>query len=259
MLAAPVYAQTPPSVPAHKPVPRPQPAQIVDQLGMLVFNDNPASEIPTRPALSRWIDQFRLLVFGQQADVRDAVSAVGAVSRASHLSMVVMSTPRPGEQLPNSFLVVNAPLDTIFRTSLRPMLASAFAGNMEAVDNFITTVVAVQPCWVLPVWSDPRQVILKGAVIGVDSRQPRPVIQRCILRQVAAATGLLGPDGFLPRSVFSPEASVLRLSYEDTEMLRLLYSPALKPGMTPDEVSTAALTLLKHPVRKPAPKPAPAP
>jgi hypothetical protein len=63
-------------------------------------------------------------------------------------------------------------------------------------------------------------------------------------QKLAGALGLLGPYGYLPRSVFSPQGEATRYSLEDVLMLRLLYSPALHPGMTREEARTAALAVL---------------
>ncbi|MCW3473573.1 DUF2927 domain-containing protein [Limobrevibacterium gyesilva] len=253
LLPAPAPAQ-PPSVPpaAAKPKPRPaRPADLADQLAGLVFDANPATATPARDVLSRWAGPMRLFVFGRPADSQDAARAAASLSRATGLPMQLVAASQVAQLPPNTFLVADENLPGAFRGPLRQMLRNAFLDNEAAVDSYIDTVVAVQPCWTLPVWTDSTRLILKAAVIGIDARQPRPAIQRCMVQTLAAAIGLMGPGGALPGSVFTPQARAIRPSGDDTRLLRLLYGPTLRTGMTREQVHAAALAALQ------APRPAP--
>jgi hypothetical protein len=225
-------ASGPPVAPA---IHRVSNAAIIDQFLMLAYDADPASGTPARDGLARWLDEQRLFVSGGPSEQAAADSSAAILSRLTGLPMFRVQGGQP-----NVFLAVTADPVGNFQGALRPLLLAALAGENDTVDRYIDAVVARQPCWVLPVWADRARHVIKAAVIGVHARQGHPGIERCILRELAAALGLLGPAGTLPRSVFTPESGAIRLSLEDQAMLRMLYSPALSPGMARDQAAAAA-------------------
>jgi len=236
-------------LPHAKPAPRVAPADLAEQLAMLAFDANPAQDIPARDVLGRWAGPMRVLVFGRPSDNADAGAAARALGRAG-VKMQVLRPAGAAAMAPNTFLVVDENLPGAFRGPLRTMLAQAFLDDEAAVDAFIAGVVETTPCWTLPVWTDARRVELKAAVIGVSARQDRVAVQHCILSGFGAALGLLGPGGFLPGSLFTPPSRAVRLSRDDERMIRVLYGPALAPGMTREQTQAAAARALAGPVGK---------
>jgi hypothetical protein len=232
---------------AAGPVPRARvsAAGIADALAGLAFDADPDEEMPARAALTRWAEPMRVFVFGTKSDAADAARAAGQLSRATKLPIQMLGEVAPGNLLPNAFMVVSPRLEEDFRSQLRPMLLNAFMDDAVATDAFVEIVGAVQPCWVLPVWSDASHLVLKAAVMGIDARLPPAERQRCMLQKMGGALGLLGGGENLPRSVFAVQSRATRLSREDFIMLRLLYGPGLRIGMTRDEVAAAAGAALR--------------
>jgi hypothetical protein len=212
---------------------------IADQFTMLAFDADPAGAAMPREHLARWREPVRLFVTGSAADIRLAVETAAALSRLTGVPMALMSGGAP-----NLLVDVSQDPEAAFAGPLRRLLLTAFAGDDDAVDSFVERVVATQPCWVLALWGDAAQTEIKAAVVGIDARQGRAGVDRCMAQKLAGALGLLGPSGYLPRSVFSPQGEATRYSLEDVLMLRLLYSPALHPGMNREEARTAALAAL---------------
>jgi hypothetical protein len=134
------------------------------------------------------------------------------------------------------------------------MLMNAFLDNAGLADSYTASVIAVQSRWVLPVWADATRTILKAAIIGMEARLPRKQAQRCITQKMAAALGLMGP-GIDPQSLFTPHSPATRLSREDEQVLKVFYGPALRVGMTRNQVLAATATAFKPPAAKKA-KPA---
>ncbi len=239
--------------PPEHPTPAPAPARrnaatneaIADQFTMLAFDADPVVGGEPRTRLARWIGPVDLFVSGAEIDVRRAAETAGVLSRLTGLPIDLV---RGGS--PNLVLAVTSDPGGLFAGPLRRLLLAAFESNDAAVDAFVGQVASVEPCWALAIWGDPAQTVIKAAVVGIDARQPRAGIERCMAQKLAAAVGLLGPAGYLPRSVFSPQSASTYYSLEDGLMLRLLYSPALKPGMSRDEAHQAALAALSPPRRR---------
>ena len=251
-LAAAAPLPPPHHPPAHPRQPAPPPAsagQLADQLAMLAFDANPEWATPERTVLSRWAGPLRLFVFGRPEDKADARTALFALERPTRLTIRLLNEHQVARTPPNAFIVADADLPGAFRGPLHAMLRQAFLDDESAVESFVATVVARTPCWVLPVWTDAGRAVLKAAVIGVDTRQPRAQIRACMLRGLGGALGLLGPGAFLPGSAFAPGGNG-RLTRDDARMLRVLYGPALHPGMTRDEATAAATRAFAPPPRR---------
>jgi hypothetical protein len=254
-------AQPPPAA-AVQPRPRAplaRPAELAAQLASLAFDANPAWGLPARDVLGRWSGPLRLFVFGRPSDSTDAAQAAHTLTRITRLPVEVVATTQVTQAPPNSFLVVDENIAGAFRGPLRQMLRNAFLDNEAAVDDYIATVIAVQPCWALPIWTDSSRLILKAAVMGIDAQQPPAAVRRCITTLLAASLGLLGPGATLPGSLLNPQSNAARLSRDDERILRLLYTPALRVGMARQEMQDAALAALGAPPQLPAPPAMPAP
>lgn len=226
-----------PSVTASVPVA--SATDLAEQLTMLAFDANPLWSIPPRTVLSRWAGPMRMFVFGRPEDRADAQAAARSLASPTRLSIRVVAERDIVRAQPNAFLVADEDLAGAFRGPLRAMLANAFLDNEAAVDGFIADVIATTPCWTLPVWTDATRRVLKATVIGVDITQPRELSRACIIRGLGAAIGLLGPGAYLPASAFAPGGPA-KLSRDDDRMLRTLFGPALRPGMTREKTQETA-------------------
>jgi len=240
-----------------------KPAEIAEQLGMLMFDANPAWAIPPRGELGRWAGPMYLFVIGAPAEKQEARAIVPQLARATGLAVDVTGPGDPASERPNAFMVVDDNLPAAMRGQLRPMLTNVFLDDPVAVERFLVDVVDQQSCWALPVWRDATRLVMQAAVIGVDRKLPLTERQHCMLRGAGAALGLLGPGAFLPASAFVPGAGPVKLSGDDERMLRVLFGKTLTPGMTREAAEAAARKSLEAPVAKPAAKkktfPQPAP
>ncbi len=238
---APAVTSPPPSIPT--PPPRPIPLAtneaIADQFTMLAFDADPVIGAVPREALARWQGPVRLFVSGSRRDFQLAEQIAGSLAKVTGLPFEMVNGGPP-----NLIIAVDTDLTGVFGGPLRRLLLAAFEGDEAQADAFIDNVVKSQTCWALAVWGDPAQTLIKAAVAGIDAHQPAAQVQRCMAQKLAAAMGLLGPSGYLPRSVFAPQTTSTRYSREDLIMLRLLFSPSIHAGMTRDEVHAAAVTIL---------------
>jgi hypothetical protein len=250
--AAPPIASSPPasspdalspSVPSPAPpaIRRASNSAIVDQFLMLAFDADPVVGTPARDVFARWTDDVRIYVSGDPPTQRAVDAAAATLAKLTRLPIARVAGGRP-----NIFLAVTATLEEDFRGPLRRPLSLAFADDEETTDRFIDAVVATQPCWAVPVWADAARTIIKATVVGIDSRQGAAGVDRCITQKLAASLGLLGPSGYLPRSVFTPQSGATKLSFEDAMMLRVLYDPALAPGMSRAQTAAAAAAALQR-------------
>lgn len=80
----------------------------------------------------------------------------------------------------------------------------------------------------------PRGVYTHGAVL-IKAEHPRLMRQSCIHEELAQALGLPNDSPDARPSIFNDDEEFALLTRHDELLLRILYDPRLKPGMTPEE------------------------
>ncbi|MEM7057509.1 MAG: DUF2927 domain-containing protein [Pseudomonadota bacterium] len=73
------------------------------------------------------------------------------------------------------------------------------------------------------------------AVVMIRKEVPDLLLDACIEEELAQVMGVLNDDDTVRPSVFNDDQEFALLTDHDTELLRALYDPRIKPGMTPAE------------------------
>jgi hypothetical protein len=91
-----------------------------------------------------------------------------------------------------------------------------------------------------------RQWRIVGAVAVIPLDQGPRVLRQCIVEELAQSLGLPNDVNDLTDTIFSDRTPEIELTAKDRRFLRLLYHPALRPGMTGAEIvqAVAAYRLL---------------
>jgi hypothetical protein len=81
-----------------------------------------------------------------------------------------------------------------------------------------------------------RQWRIVGAVAVIPLDQGPRVLRQCIVEELAQSLGLPNDVNDLRDTIFSDRTPEIELTAKDRRFLRLLYQPALRPGMTAAEI-----------------------
>jgi hypothetical protein len=73
------------------------------------------------------------------------------------------------------------------------------------------------------------------AIAFIRSEHPELMRRSCVHEELAQGLGLANDSPQARPSIFNDDDEFALLTTHDEELLRLLYNPALKPGMTPEE------------------------
>jgi len=73
------------------------------------------------------------------------------------------------------------------------------------------------------------------AIAFIRSEHPELMRRACVHEELAQGLGLANDSPQARPSIFNDDDEFALLTTHDEELLRLLYNPALKPGMTPEE------------------------
>ena len=79
----------------------------------------------------------------------------------------------------------------------------------------------------------------RAAVLVVSAHADPPMIWACIVQETAQALGMFGRDDALAWTAFNTQLQHVDLTGQDLAFLRLLYRPALQPGMPREAVAAA--------------------
>jgi len=197
--------------------------------------------------LRRWAVPVRMRVeFG--ATVPQAVRETDAPAVADYARRLAEITGHPisvSDRNPN-FHVIIASEDDRARTvaRVRELAPGIGPATMALVEDPPRSIY----CMVLTfVGSDAPDTYGK-AVALIRSEQPELMRRSCIHEELAQGLGLGNDfDGARP-SIFNDDEEFALLTSHDEELLRLLYHPALRPGMSLGEARPVIRRLLQGPV-----------
>ncbi len=91
--------------------------------------------------------------------------------------------------------------------------------------------------------SDPATSTYVGAVAVIPSEHPDLLRLSCFHEELAQSLGLPNDSNAARPSIFNDDEEFALLTRQDELMLRILYNPALHPGMTEAEARPIVQTL----------------
>jgi len=183
--------------------------------------------------LRRWTTPVRIgLRFG--ASVPDDKRATDRARVASYLARLQGLTGHPirlDDGNPN-FLVYIVNEDE--RRALGPALRSALPGIASPDVAGMTDMPRSTYCLVYA-QSDSSTSVYSGAFAVIRAEHPDLLRLSCLHEEIAQGLGLPNDSPTARPSIFNDDEEFALLTRQDEAMLRLLYNPALRPGMTEAE------------------------
>jgi hypothetical protein len=184
--------------------------------------------------LRRWEGPVRVgLKFGPSvsADKR-ATDSARVASYLARLAQVTGHPIRLDSANPNFHLYIVSESE---RRALGPALQAALPGLGAADVAGITQMPRSTYCAVLA-QSRGQSGVYSRAFAVVRAEHPDLLRLSCLHEEIAQGLGLPNDSPRARPSIFNDDEEFALLTGMDEDMLRLLYNPALKPGMTEEEV-----------------------
>ena len=191
-----------------------------------------AREASTR--LTRWSGPVRVgLRFG--ASVPQAKRASDTARIGSYLNRLAGLTGlsiRLADANPN-FIIQIASVDE--RRNLGPALQAALPELTTAQVSGVTNMERSTYCLV---WtqSDTTTGLYERAFVFIPSEHPDLMRLACIHEEIAQGLGLPNDSALARPTIFNDDEEFALLTTQDELMLKMLYNPALRPGMAESEV-----------------------
>ncbi len=191
--------------------------------------------------LSRWAQPVRVsLEFGPSVSaVRQATERARVGSYLGRLSALTGLTISIEDRRTNFVLYIGS-VDE--RRALGPRLQQALPGLSPELEQGVTRMGHANFCLVY-VNTDATGKFKERAMAVIPSELPDLMGLMCLQEELAQGLGL-GNDSRAARpSIFNDDNEFATLTPQDELMLRMLYAPALRPGMTEAQARPIVITL----------------
>ena len=186
------------------------------------------SEAPS--PMQRWATPVRVgLRFG--ASVAPDRRATDTARVASYLALLQRVSGHPiylDDNAPN-FVIRIASVDE--RAAMGPELSSLLSQLTPAQISAVTRMDPSTYCLVYA-QSDGAAQVIQRAFAVIPSEHPDLLRLSCLHEEIAQGLGLTNDSRSARPSIFNDDEEFALLTRQDELMLRILYDPALRPGMT---------------------------
>lgn len=191
--------------------------------------------------LSRWAQPVRVSVeFGPSVSLeRQATERARVESYLARLSALTGHSISMNEQRANFVLYIGS-VDE--RRALGPRLRQMLPGLSPELERGVTQMGHANFCLVY-VNTDLTGRLKERAMAVIPSELPDLMGLMCLHEELAQGLGLGNDSRSARPSIFNDDNEFATLTPQDELMLRLLYSPALRPGMTEAEARPVAESL----------------
>jgi hypothetical protein len=186
--------------------------------------------------LRRWTEPVRLeLRFGPSVPeaqrTRDRAAVAGYAEQLAQVTGHPVGLPASD---PNVLILVMAAAEL---RALGPVLArdapDMSAGARRAITRMPPDILCLA---VARPHADPRRGH-RGAIVVVRAEHPPRLRRSCIQEELAQVMGLPDDSSTARPSIFNDDEEFGVLTRHDEALLRMLYDPRLRPGMTPAELA----------------------
>ena len=189
--------------------------------------------LETASRLRRWQAPVRVaLRFGASVpEDRRAIERARVASYLARMSRVTGHPIRLSDAAPNFQIHIVSEDE---RAALGPAVALAMPGLSDNEVGDILNLPATTYCQV-SVTADPKTSVYLRAFAVLRAENPDILHQSCLNEEIAQALGLPNDSPRARPSIFNDDQEFALLTPMDELMLRILYDPRLRPGMTEAE------------------------
>ena len=197
----------------------------------------------TESRLRRWVDPVRVgLRFGASVSAeRRATDTARIRSYLARLSQITGHPIALNDNNPNFYVhMVNEDERRAIGPTLRTALPGLSAGEVAGITNMPLSTY----CLVYAM-SDGNSGRYTRAFAVIRAEHPDLLRLSCLHEEIAQGLGLANDSPRARPSIFNDDEEFALLTGQDEMMLRLLYNPALTPGMTEAQARPIIFTLAR--------------
>ncbi|MFQ6551630.1 DUF2927 domain-containing protein [Aestuariibius insulae] len=137
-------------------------------------------------------------------------------------------------------------LDETSRQAIAPRLRNLAPGISETVVREIVTLPRTTLCLVVAFPNGPDRATYSKAIAVVRAEHPELIRKGCIQEELAQGMGLANDSPQARPSIFNDDEEFARLTTHDEQLLKMLYDPRMRPGMTVNEAEPVARVIARE-------------
>lgn len=195
--------------------------RLAEHFRRIAFFNFPNDEVHVPKPLTRWQGPIRYAVLGNAQDSAQVDQLMARIAELTGLDIM------PSPESHANFIVLL--MDERERRAAR----SAF-GDAETLAFFDSFVSAVFDCGAVADWSDDDPEITR-ALVYLHGELQGLYRRLCFQEEISQSFGLFNDDPTVRPSIFNDDDEFALLTRHDEYLLRILYDPRLRVGMTEEE------------------------
>ncbi|QIE56107.1 DUF2927 domain-containing protein [Pikeienuella piscinae] len=181
---------------------------------------------PTR--ISRWTDPIRYQIVGAGATEADRAEYAMLARRIGALTGLDLAETSGA---PNLSILILGPSERY--AFIQALEEDGAAARLPLVLQWAGDV--AYPCIGQVGYDDAESGRISGAMIMIKAELDGMLRRSCIHEELAQTLGLMNDDPDVRPSIFNDDQEFALLTEHDEYLLRILYHPRLRPGMTAEE------------------------
>ena len=207
-------------------------ARLVENFRRIAFFTYPNDERHVAKPLTKWQGPIGYAVIGTEADV---AQVDGLMRRLAGLTGLVIE--RVGDEDANFVVLL---LDEREQRAARYTFA-----DTESRAFFDGFVAAIFDCGAIAEWSEDEPEITR-ALVYLHGDLGGLYRRLCFHEEISQSLGLFNDDATVRPSIFNDDDEFALLTTHDEYLLRILYDPRLRPGMTPEEAMPLVVRIVEE-------------
>jgi hypothetical protein len=196
-------------------------ARLVENFRRIAFYTYPNDERHVPKPLTKWQSPIRYVVMGGEGDAWQVDALMRRLSGLTGLAI-----ERVGEDEANFIVLL---MDDGEQRAARRAFVDA--DSRAFFDSFVS---AIFDCGAIADWSDDAPEITK-ALVYLHGDLSGLYRRLCFHEEISQSLGLFNDDPTVRPSIFNDDDEFALLTRHDEYLLRILYDPRLRSGMTPEE------------------------
>ncbi|MCI4666070.1 MAG: DUF2927 domain-containing protein [Neomegalonema sp.] len=217
-------------------------ADLLRNFGLVIFKPEAQLErfyrySPSAIRLSRWERPVRYALIGDGVTHADRRTVDAITSRLADLTQRAFLPTSGADANLKIFIVSELAREALAR---RVKGRSTFRGSItEAWINTLNP-----PCFALFETTAREGGEITRAAIFIKAELEPPLREACLLEEITQSMGPTFDHASVRPSIFNDDQEFIALTRHDEDLIKLLYHPRLKPGMTRDEAMAIAREII---------------
>lgn len=207
-------------------------AQLAENFHKVAFHAFPNDQMHIRKPLTRWQSPVRYAVLGSRQDQQEVAELMARIRALTGLDIA-----RSSEGDANfAILLLDGQEQEATQRAFSDPAGRAF------FDSFIS---AVHDCGAIASWTDEEPEITR-AMVFLHGDLTGLYRTLCFHEEISQSFGLFSDDPTVRPSIFNDDEEFALLTRHDEYLLRILYDPRLRSGMTPREAMPVVRTIIEE-------------